>query len=225
MRSAAPQPRETVRIDARMVKGLPGSEEAVAWLRETLAAMQKLDPRPDIDLGGVHDRLAALEARPIAAASPELATLARVLEEINARLAALEGRPHYEPADLSEILARLAALEAREFSTTIVRDPLDPLSWEDVDSAKAALAVMVTREAARRCGHEVTLYEDMIRLDMLGDRRSFDEEFLFAQHAGWAQERQLVELARVTHNQAIRALTSLEQAVRYDWRSGWPDIA
>lgn len=203
-------------MDARMVKGLPDpqSAEGLEWLREALAALQRADPRADVDLGGIESRLALIEAR----------------------LASLEGKPD---ADLSGIWDALAALrkliEALQPAqmvlpeipapVIITRDPLDPASWDSLEAAKAGLEVLVTREAARRCGHEVTLYEEMCRLDALGKRRTDDQNLQLMQHQGWAKERQAVELARLEHNQRIRKLGVLADALGYDWRANWPEVA
>lgn len=226
--SAAAQ-KELRRVDARMVRGLPGSSEAVEWLKETLAAMQQADQRPDVDLGGVEGRLAALEEALAALQRlPDLGWLQGALDDMSARLAALEARPIPEATDISDIMRRLAALESRDQPASKIdittRNPLDHSTWSDLDSAKAALLVLVTQEAAARCGHEVTLYEQMLELDALGDARTYDQDLLWLQHQHWAQERQLVELARIQHNQAIRALPDLPAAVAYEWRVGWPEV-
>lgn len=217
------------RVDARMVKGLPGSVEAVEWLRKTLAAMQAADPRPDVDLGGIEGRLAKLEAGLAAIEKlPDLGWLKGALADLGDRLAALEARPVPAPVDLSDILRRLADLESRDQAPTQIdittRNPLDSSTWSDLDSAKAALLVLVTQEAAGRCGHEVTLYEQMLELDALGDARTYDQDLLWLQHQHWAKERQMVEMARIQHNQAIRVLPDLPAAVAYDWRVGWPEV-
>ena len=208
------------KVDARMVKGLPEPQslEAMDWVRETLAALQAREPGPDVDiaalgaaLAAIEQRLAALEARPLPAAPPPPVDLSDLWDAIGAlarRLEALEARPAVEvPA-----------------AQVITRDPLDPGSWDSLDAAKAALEVLVTREAARRCGHGVELYEQMVRLDALGDALSDDEFLLLKQHHGWARERQTVELARLEHNSRIRALDTLEAALAYDWRASWPAL-
>lgn len=222
----AAKPKAELRsIDARMVKGLPGSPEAIDWLEKTLAAMQVADPRPDVDLGSIEARLAALEARPEGAPPTDLTALWEALGALAKRTSAIE-------SDLAAALARLAALEACSLEPQVQPppapppnlDPLDPANWSDIGSAKAALLVLITREAALRCGHKVELYEKMVRLDMLGDLRSADEDLQLLQQTGWARERQLVELARLTHNAAIGTLESVEDAARYDWRAGWPEL-
>lgn len=223
----APSPRLS-RINARMVMGLPDAPENIEWIREALEALQREDPRPDVDLGGIELRLDALEGRP----------LAGDLSPLLARLAALEARAVFDPDVLAKLwdaygaLAKrlnaledmLAALAAQPKPDIVVRDPLDPEGWDSLDAAKAALEVLVTREAARRCGQAVSLYELMVRLDALGDARTPDEDYQLLQHHEWAKERQQVELARLTHNSVIRALADLGAALGYDWKSGWPEV-
>jgi hypothetical protein len=206
---AAPAPLR--RVDARMINGLPEpqSPEALAWMRDTLEALQAADPRPDVDLGGIEARLQDLEAR----------------------LTALEARPEPDLSALWEALAllrkRLDVVEEGAFAPQPApagRDALDPLSWSSLDAAKAGLEVLVTREAARRCGHAVELYELMVKLDALGDQRTEDEDLQLLQHHSWARERQAVELARLEHNQRIRRLDDLAAALTYPWRAHWPPL-
>lgn len=203
-----------------MVKGLPGTPEAVAWLRETFDALQRSDSRPDVDLGGVECRLAHLEGRALGERFDASAILGR--------LDALEKRTLFDPSALWDAIGalarRVALLEERPPTFVMARDPLDPEGWDSLDAAKAALEVLVTQEAARRCGQAVSLYEFMVRLDALGDARTSDEDFQLLQHHEWAKERQQVELARLTHNCAIRGLADLGDALAYDWKSGWPEV-
>lgn len=220
------------RMDARMVSGLPEPEsrEAMDWLHDALAALQRADPRPDVDLSTIEERLLALEARPLPGDPVDLHPIWDALGALAKRLNALEDEQR-------AALARIAALEsasAQQVLTdhsaipqpqTIVMDPLDPASWSDVGAAKAALLVLVTREAARRCGHAVELYEEMVLLDAKGDDRSRDDDLRLLQHEGWAKERGQVEIARLTHNAAIARLESVESAARYPWQAGWPESA
>lgn len=195
------------RVDAAMVSGLPSpdSDAARAWLENALANLQKQDPRPDIDLGGIEERLRQLEARPVAGADPWDAIAA-----LTKRVSSLE-------AELAAALARVP-----EPAPVLNLDPLDPANWRDVPTAQAALLVMVTEEAAKRCGQSVTLYEEMVRLDALGASRTADEDLRLMQHQGWAKERAAVELARLAHNGRISRLESVEDAVAYPWRDNWP---
>jgi hypothetical protein len=204
------------RMDARMVMGLPGSEQSQAWLREALSALQASDPRADVDLNSIEERLIALEARRDADLSP----VWEALGALGRRIAALEGLERR----LAATEAALAELLAREPAPPAAMDPLDPNSWDSLTAAKSALEVLVTREAARRCGQAVSLYETMVRLDALGDARTPDEDLQLMQHHGWARERQVVELARLEHNSHIRALSDLGQAMAYDWKAGWPAV-
>ena len=216
----APVERKLSRVHASMVSGLPEptSPEAAAWLEQTLAALQEADPRPDVDLGSIEARLAALEGRPLASPPFDPSGFLARLGALEARLAALERAAAIVPTAPPEP----PPVPPTPEPVVIRIDPLDPAGWADLASAKAALTVMVTQEAAWRCGHPVELYEDMCRLDALGEARSRDEDLRLMQHEGWAKERQQVELARLTHNAAIRALESVENARRYDWRAGWP---
>jgi hypothetical protein len=205
-RPAAPDAKLRT-VDASMIHGLPdpSSPESLDWIREALAALRE-------GQGG-----------------PDMAWLSDVIAEMQRRLDALEARPVPDPVDLSDILRRLAELEARpiaiEAPPAVAMDPLDPLSWVNLEDAKAALMVLITKEAARRVGHSVELYEDMVALDAKGADRTRDEELRLLQHQGWAKERSLVELARLTHNAAIRGLSVLSDARSYDWRIGWPLVA
>lgn len=216
------EPQRLRRVDARMVSGLPepSSPEALDWVREALAELRAREPGAAIDLSGIAAQLAAIEAR----------------------LAAIEAKPDPAPVDLSGLWDAIAALRKRietleserlmapppapeiPPAQIITRDPLDPLSWDSLDAAKAGLEVLVTREAAKRCGQAVTLYEEMVRLDALGPARSDDEELQLLQQHFWARERQHVELARLEHNQRIRRLTALAEALTYDWRANWPEV-
>lgn len=196
------------RVQAAMVSGLPEptSPEAIAWIREALEQLQSVDPRPDVDLGSIEERLRALEAR-----SVDLEPLWAALGKLADRLNALE--------DLGPVTVTIDTA-----APAVALDPFDPLAWLDLESAKAALLVLITREAARRCGYAIELYEEMVGLDALGDARTPDQDLRLLQHAEWAKERQLVELARLKHNAAIRVLGDLPGARAYDWRNDWPEL-
>lgn len=198
-------PKPLRAIDAAMILGLPDSPENLEWVRQAIAALQAQDPRPDVDLGGIEERLRALEARPGPGADPWDAIAA-----LTKRVSSLE-------AELAAALARVP-----EPAPVLNLDPLDPANWRDVPTAQAALLVLVTEEAARRCGQSVTLYEEMVRLDALGPSRTADEDLRLLQHQGWAKERASVELARLAHNGRISRLESVEDAVAYPWRDNWP---
>lgn len=203
------------KLDARMIHGLPDPAdlaptlETLEWMRVAMMAMaEKLgqpmaissavaEPGAPYDDAGVRMRLSALEARP----------------------APIEPSPF----DASDILARLAALEAREDPPAVIMDPLDPAGWSSLDDARAALMILVTREAARRVGHPVVLYERMVYIDALGPARTDDQNVELLQHHGWALERAQVESARQNHMSAIQGLASLDAARIYDVRANWPD--
>lgn len=195
------------RIDYRMVMGGPDSPEAIEWLRDALAAMQKADSRLDVDFGGIEERLQKLEARPEARLT-DLSGITDWLEALDARIAALEAREQKEPVD-----------------TTTLLDPLLPANWLSLEAAKAALITLVTREAARRTRHSVELYERMVTLDALvhAGKAVRDQELELMQHQEWAGLRAAVEGARQEHLSRIAALTSVMDARAYDVMHGWPD--
>lgn len=202
------------KLDARMIHGLPDPAdlaptlETLEWMRVAMMAMAE-------KLG-----------QPIAITSVEAAPIVTYDDaEVRMRLAALEARTSPEPLpfDPSDILARLAALEAREDPPTVIMDPLDPAGWSSLDDARAALMILVTREAARRVGHPVVLYERMVYIDALGPARTDDQNVELLQHHGWALERAQVESARQNHMSAIQGLASLDAARIYDVRANWPD--
>lgn len=209
------------RMDARMVSGLPEPEsrEAMDWLHDALAALQRQDDRPDVDLASIEDRLRALEARPLPGEPVDLTDLWDAFGALSRRLNALEERVAAQEAASASVQQVLAPADP-----PIVLDPLDPLAWIDLASAKAALMVLVTQAAARLCGHAIELYEEMVLLDARGDSRTKDEEIRLLQHASWAKERNLVELARLTHNSHIARLESVDKARQYDWTKGWPEL-
>lgn len=211
--------RPLSRVSASMVSGLPEpqSQEARDWMRDALASLQREDPRPDVDLGTIEERLRAIEALP---GAPDLSGVWEALGALASRLNAAED-------GLAALVLRISALEGLRMieaalPPVVTLDPLDPRNWSDVAAAKAALLVLVTREAALRCGHAVELYEEMTLLDAKGDARTRDDDLRLLQHESWAKERTSVELARLTHNAAIARLESVEDAARYDWRAGWP---
>lgn len=212
-RPAAPQrpARPLAHVDARMILGLPDDPANLEWLREAVAALQAQDPRPDVDLGSVEQRLAALEQR------------GWVPPHVAAEIWDAMGAVVRRVAQLEDFCA---SLDLTPPAPVVVTDPLDPAGWQDVAAAQAALTVLITREAARRSGSTVELYEEMVELDakQRAGLTSVDEDLLLLQHQGWARERQLVELARLGHAKAIRGLTSLPAAVRYDWQAGWPEV-
>lgn len=202
----APKPLRS--IDAAMILGLPDDPANVEWVRQALAALQAQDPRPDVDLGGIEQRLAALEA----------AELHGSLDDLWNAFGALSRR-------VNLLEEELAALRAQPAAPAVINlDPLDPANWRDVPTAQAALMVLVTEEAARRCGQSVTLYNEMVELDALGAARTADQDLRLLQHQGWAKERAAVELARLSHNGRIARLESVEDAVAYPWKDGWPEL-
>lgn len=215
---SAPKPLRA--IDASMILGLPDSPENQEWLREALDALQNADPRPDVDLGGIEGRLAALEGRPLASPPVDLSDVWAALGALGTRVSSLEDENTRLRAELAAALARQVLTPAPVLNL----DPLDPMNWRDVPTAQAALMVLVTEEAARRCGQSVALYNEMVALDALGGLRSADEDLRLMQHQSWAKERVAVELARLTHNGRIAGLESVETAVRYNWREGWPEL-
>lgn len=119
-------------MDARYMRGLPApnSREAIEWLRETLDNYQKADPRPDVDLGSVEGRLAALEGAPPPA-------------DHSGRLTSIEER-------LTEIEVRLTALEAQEPAAApaqmaLTEDELQPDFWPTIAVARQALRIHASR--------------------------------------------------------------------------------
>lgn len=111
----------------------------------------------------------------------------------------------------------------------VMVDPLDPAHWASLEQAKSALLVLVKREAARRLGFTVTLYEQLVELEtrVSQGRATRDEELQLRQQHRWAEEGAAVEAAHQAHVSAIGALASLDGARGYAGHvgEGWPELA
>lgn len=138
----------------------------------------------------------------------------------------------FDPTSIWEALGalakRVALLEeaiANLPAPAAAKDWDDPSGWASLEVAKTALMAMVTREAARRLGFSVTLYERMTFLDgrKAAGRLSDDQALELRQHNSWAEARASVELVRQNHNAEINKLTDLDSARAYNVGDGWPD--